>query len=178
MSGESASAIHRNQVDLVDFIDWSGVECLNQSTSQSVPNALKQGYREDDGLNLESDADEQLLIYIPFTQVIKLHSILIKGSEEEGPKTVKLYSNKEHMGFSNVNEFPPSDTVVLSPDNIKGKPVLLKYVKFQNVRSLTIFIEDNQSGSDITKVQKIALFGSTVETTDMKGLKKIEDHQH
>ncbi|KAF3968978.1 hypothetical protein CMV_007191 [Castanea mollissima] len=178
MSGESASAIHRNQVDLVDFIDWSGVECLNQSTSHSVPNALKQGYREDDGLNLESDADEQLLIYIPFTQVIKLHSILIKGSEEEGPKTVKLYSNKEHMGFSNVNDFPPSDTVVLSPDNIKGKPVLLKYVKFQNVRSLTIFIEDNQSGSDITKVQKIALFGSTVETTDMKGLKKIEDHQH
>ncbi|KAK7836655.1 PITH domain-containing protein At3g04780 [Quercus suber] len=178
MSGESASAIHRNQVDLVDFIDWSGVECLNQSTSHSVPNALKQGYREDDGLNLESDADEQLLIYIPFTQVIKLHSILIKGSEEEGPKTVKLYSNKEHMGFSNVNDYPPSDTVVLSPDSIKGKPVLLKYVKFQNVRSLTIFIEDNQSGSDITKVQKIALFGSTVETTDMKGLKKIEDHQH
>ncbi|KAK2995963.1 hypothetical protein RJ640_026002 [Escallonia rubra] len=178
-----------------------------------------QGYREDEGLNLESDADEQLLIYIPFTQVIKLHSIVVKGPEEEGawkiighlllsslasfrssqaeaflcgawetlvrnigektplsPKTVKLYSNKEHMGFSNVNDFPPSDTAVLSEDNIKGKPVVLKYVKFQNVRSLTIFIEDNQSGSDITKVQKIGLYGSTVETTDMKGLKKVEDH--
>uniref|UniRef100_A0A2N9HKI0 PITH domain-containing protein n=1 Tax=Fagus sylvatica TaxID=28930 RepID=A0A2N9HKI0_FAGSY len=161
MSGESASAIHRSQVDLVDFVDWSGVECLNQSTSHSVVNALKQGYREDDGLNLESDADEQLLIYIPFTQVIKLHSILIKGTEEEGPKTVKLYSNKEHMGFSNVSDFPPSDTAVLSPDNIKGNPVPLKYVKFQNVRSLTIFIEDNQSDAEITKVQKIALFGTT-----------------
>lgn len=43
-----------------------------------------QGYREDEGLNLESDADEQLLIYIPFTQVIKLHSIAINGTEEEG----------------------------------------------------------------------------------------------
>ncbi|KAG2694088.1 hypothetical protein I3843_08G120100 [Carya illinoinensis] len=176
MSGDSASAIQRSQVDLVDFIDWSGVECLNQSTSHSLPNALKQGYREDDGLNLESDADEQLLIYIPFTQVIKLHSLLIKGPEEEGPKTVKLYSNKENMGFGNVNDFPPSDTAVLSPDSLKGKPIVLKYVKFQNVRSLTIFIEDNHSGSDITKVQKIALFGTTVETTDMKGLKKIEDH--
>ncbi|RVW38104.1 PITH domain-containing protein [Vitis vinifera] len=96
MSAESATAIQRNQAklysdymtsdqaDLLDFIDWTGVECLNQSTSQSLANALKQGYREDDGLHLESDADEQLLIYIPFTQVIKLHSIAIKGPEEEG----------------------------------------------------------------------------------------------
>lgn len=30
------------QVDLLDFIDWSGVECLNQSSSHSLPNALKQ----------------------------------------------------------------------------------------------------------------------------------------
>ncbi|CAK9143057.1 unnamed protein product [Ilex paraguariensis] len=176
MSAESASAVPRSQVDLLDFIDWSGVECLNQNGAHSLPNALKQGYREDEGLNLESDADEQLLMYLPFTQVIKLHSFAITGPEEEGPKTVKLFSNKEHMGFSNVNDFPPSDTAVLSVDDLKGKPVVVKYVKFQNVRSLTIFIEDNQSGSDITKVQKIILYGTTVETTDMKGLKKVEDH--
>ncbi|TYG47012.1 hypothetical protein ES288_D11G303800v1 [Gossypium darwinii] len=147
-AAESATAIQRNQVDLLDFIDWSGVECLNQSSGHSLSNALKQGYRED--------------------EVVKLHSIDVKGSEEEGPKTVKLFRNREHMGFSNVNDFPPSDTA--------GKSVALKCVKFQNVRSLTIFIEDNQSGSEITKVQKTALYGSTVETTDMKGLKKIEEH--
>lgn len=100
------------QVDLVDFVDWTGVECLNQSTSHSLVNAMKkvlsnlplssrdlllqlssdqitplvraQGYREVDDLHLESDADEQLLIYIPFMQVVKLHSVLIKGPEEEG----------------------------------------------------------------------------------------------
>lgn len=71
----------------------------------------------------------------------------------------------------------------------QGKPVVLKYVKFQNVRryfkfipinillcflltfqvevshytciSLTIFIEDNQSDSEITRVQKIGLCGTT-----------------
>ncbi|XP_012845653.1 PREDICTED: PITH domain-containing protein At3g04780 [Erythranthe guttata] len=176
MSGESASVIPRNQVDLVEFVDWSSVECLNQSGTHSLPNALKQGYREDEGLHLESDADEQLLIYIPFNQVIKLHSIAIKGPEEEGPKTVKLFVNREHMGFSNVNDYPPSDTAIFSEDNLTGKTVVVKYVKFQNVRSLTIFIEENQSGSETTKVQKIILYGTTVETTDMKGLKKIEDH--
>ncbi|KAE8670936.1 PITH domain-containing protein [Hibiscus syriacus] len=161
-TAESATAIQRNQVDLLDFIDWSGVECLNQCSQAGNSLLAILGYREDEGLNLESDADEQLLIYIPFTQVVKLHSIVVKGSEEEGPKTVKLFTNREHMGFSNINDFPPSDTAVLSPDNLKGKPVVVKYVKFQNVRSLTIFIEDNQSGSEITKVQKIALYGSTL----------------
>ncbi|KAL2942565.1 hypothetical protein RDABS01_030915 [Bienertia sinuspersici] len=174
---------------------------------------MNQGYREDDGLILESDADEQLLIYIPFTQIIKLHSIVIKGPEEEahrhfetsqnmvsrtpdkslsvpiayssrvvlGPKTVKLYSNKEHMGFSNVNDFPPSDTAVLSTENLKvtavWKPSSFEVCQIPKCSKLTIFIEDNQSESELTKVQKIALYGSTVETTDMKGLKKIED-QH
>ncbi|KAL6638037.1 hypothetical protein ACP70R_025609 [Stipagrostis hirtigluma subsp. patula] len=173
----SAVQIPRGQVDLVDFIDWSGVECLNQDSSHNIVNALKQGYREDDGLYLASDADEQLLIYIPFTQVVKLHSALFKGPEEEGPKTVKLFSNKEHMGFSNVNDYPPSDSLDLSANHlVENKPVTLKYVKFQNVRSLTIFIEDNQSGSDISKIQKIALYGTTVDTTNMKDLKKIEEH--
>ncbi|KAE8675159.1 Purple acid phosphatase 15 [Hibiscus syriacus] len=76
-------------------------------------------------------------------------------------KDGEIFTNREHMGFSNVSDFPPSDAAILSPDNLKGKPLVLKYVKFQNVRSLTIFIEDNQSGSEITKVQKIALYGST-----------------
>ncbi|XP_062214333.1 PITH domain-containing protein At3g04780-like [Phragmites australis] len=172
-----AVQVPRGQVDLVDFIDWSGVECLNQDSSHNIANALKQNYRDDEGLYLASDSDEQLLIYIPFMQVVKLHSALFKGPEEEGPKTVKLFSNKEHMGFSNVNDYPPSDSLDLSSNHlVENKPLTLKYVKFQNVRSLTIFIEDNQGGSDISKIQKIALYGTTVDTTNMKDLKKIEEH--
>ena len=38
--------VPRGQVDLVDFIDWTGVECLNQDSSHSIVNALKQvGHR-------------------------------------------------------------------------------------------------------------------------------------
>ncbi|TYG95795.1 hypothetical protein ES288_A11G296700v1 [Gossypium darwinii] len=164
-AAESATAIQETKL-----ISWTlliGLE-LNALTKALVTPCPMLSSREDEGFNLESDADEQLFIYIPFTQVVKLHSIVVKGSEEEGPKTVKLFRNREHMGFSNVNDFPPSDTA--------GKPVAVKCVKFQNVRSLTIVIEDNQSGSEITKIQKTALYGSTEETTDMKGLKQIEEH--
>ncbi|CAN1790856.1 PITH domain-containing protein At3g04780 [Linum perenne] len=94
------------------------------------------------------------------------------------PKTVKLFSNKEHMGFMYRISYSCFISQELSVSNVSSvwKPVALTYVKFQNVRSVTIFIEDNQSKGHVNKVQKIAFFGSTVETTDMKGLKKIEDH--
>jgi hypothetical protein len=50
--------------DLLDFIDWSQVECLNEDPKHPAANALKQGYREQDDLVLASDADEQLLLSI------------------------------------------------------------------------------------------------------------------
>jgi hypothetical protein len=43
-----------------------------------------QGYREDNGLHVGSDANEQLLLYIPFNQVVKLQSLIIKGPADEG----------------------------------------------------------------------------------------------
>ncbi|CAN1124673.1 PITH domain-containing protein At3g04780 [Linum perenne] len=137
----------------------------------------------------------ELKVYGFNDKVVKLHSISLKGPEEKGPKTVKLFSNKEHMGFMYRISYSCFISQELSVSNVSsvcirttffiltvvafycvGKPVALTYVKFQNVRSVTIFIEDNQSKGHVNKVQKIAFFGSTVETTDMKGLKKIEDH--
>ena len=47
--------------------------------------------RDDEGLFLASDSDEQLLIYIPFMQVVKLHSALFKGPEEEGKICKSLF---------------------------------------------------------------------------------------
>ncbi|KAJ7524041.1 hypothetical protein O6H91_18G074400 [Diphasiastrum complanatum] len=170
-----AAAFQSGLADLVECIDWSSVECLNEKDDHTFSNAVKQGYREDDGLHLESDADEQLLLYIPFNQVVKLHSLVVKGPAEEGPKTVKLYANRQNMGFSNVGDFPVNDTIILSADHLSGRPVQLKYVKFQNVRSVTVFIEDNQETTEVTKIQKLAFLGSTVETTNMSELKKISN---
>jgi hypothetical protein len=37
-----SASVPRGQVDLVDFIDWTGVECLNQDPAHPIANALKQ----------------------------------------------------------------------------------------------------------------------------------------
>ena len=60
-----------------------------------------QGYREDDGLLLESDTDEQILIHIPFQQAARLTGIIIKSSAADGhaPKNIKLFVNQPTIGF-------------------------------------------------------------------------------
>ena len=49
-------------VDLEVKIAWNGCEVLNATKANTLGNAVKQGLRDQEGLLLESDADEQLLI--------------------------------------------------------------------------------------------------------------------
>lgn len=58
--------------DLLEHVDFKALECLNEHPSHTVANALKQGYREDDLLVLQSDTDEQLCVNIHFHQKVKL----------------------------------------------------------------------------------------------------------
>lgn len=52
------------QKDLLDVIDFQNSEVLNSKTANSgLNNCLKQGYRDQDELFLESDADEQVTIW-------------------------------------------------------------------------------------------------------------------
>ncbi|XP_049390028.1 probable ubiquitin-conjugating enzyme E2 24 [Solanum stenotomum] len=149
------------KVDLLNFVDLRSVQCLNGSRIHCISNALEKDYRVFNGLNLESVADEQLLIYVPFMQPINLHSLVIGGPVEEGPKTVKLFANKRHFDLSDAAKTTPRETVILSEDNLRGTIVKLNQVKFQSIHSVTIFIEDNQYGSELTRVQRIYLFGTS-----------------
>ncbi|KAK9806283.1 hypothetical protein WJX72_008448 [[Myrmecia] bisecta] len=162
------------QTDMLEFIEWPSVECLNQQPAHSVENAIKQGYRDSD-VFLESDTDEQLLIHIPFNTAVKLHSLVIKGAESKshGPRRVKLFINKPSLGFADASDLPAVQEFELSEEDLEGKPLLLKFVKFQRVNVLTVFIEDNQGDEDTTRVQKIALFGQGGETMNVNEIKKV-----
>ncbi len=53
------SKMAKEAKDLIDLIEWPALEVLNLR-GDTAPNALKQGYRDQDELVLESDADEQV----------------------------------------------------------------------------------------------------------------------
>ena len=46
-----------------------------------APLASHCSYREDDGLYLESDTDEQLLIHVPFNSACKLAGLVVKSTK-------------------------------------------------------------------------------------------------
>lgn len=174
--GEGSGQSYGPHVELSPFIAKSGCECLNESDDHPLAHCLdnsKQTY-------LESDCDEQLIITMAFSQPIKLHSIKIRAPEEYGPKTLKLFLNQpSSLDFDKAESAEPIQQIDLKPDDLveDAKPVQLKYVKFQNVNSLTIFVKDNQTDKDTTRISQLVLIGSPVAATNMNEFKRIGGKQ-
>lgn len=165
------------QADLLEYIDFRSVECLNQHPAHPIGNALKQGYRDDQGLYLESDTDDQLLIHIPFNQAVKLNSLVIKSSETKGkgPRSIRLFKNTPSIGFGEAENAPSIQDFVLTEKDLEGEALTLRFVKFQSLTSLSIFVANNQGDEENTIIQKIAIFGQSGETMNVADIKKAGD---
>jgi hypothetical protein len=57
-----------------------------------------------------------------------------------GPRKVKLFSNRLHMGFDQAEDDPASQDIELKEADLAdgATPTVLKLVKFQNLDSLTV----------------------------------------
>lgn len=51
--------------------------------------------------------------------------------------------------------------------------VNLRFVKFQNVQNIQLFIKDNQNGSDKTQLDRLQFIGAPIVTTKMDDFKRI-----
>jgi len=176
-TGDSSSGqSYGPHVDLTTFITKGGCECLNESDDHPLAHCLDG--RKD--TYLESDCDEQLIITIAFSQPIKLHSIKLRAPNEYGPKSLKFFLNQpSSLDFDKAESSEPVQLVVLKTDDLSddAEPVQLKYVKFQNVNSLTIFVKDNQTGTETTRIGQLILIGSPVAATNMNEFKRIGGKQ-
>mmetsp|Transcript_37141 Transcript_37141/g.61511 ORF Transcript_37141/g.61511 Transcript_37141/m.61511 type:complete len:186 (-) Transcript_37141:412-969(-) len=157
-------------VDLANCIDTSKSMVLNANNADALKSVLGSGTGE----ALKSDADEQLLISVVFTQPVKLQSIGIAAPVEHAPKTVKLFVNAINVDFSDVEDLPPTQTLTFSAADAAPSqpPKLLQYVKYQNVTSLVVFIADNTADGEVSAVQRLTLTGIPVHTTNMNDLAK------
>jgi len=174
--------------DLYKEVDKERCSALNETEAGSVKNILRPWEKRlDPEPVMVSDADEQLLIFLPFYSAVKITSISVIGSGgEQNPKTMKVFLNSETMDFPTAEATEPVQTWELVSDNSKGEVEYpTKITKFQNVRTvgwdgtisrlmqmdrlsrnlfdigaqMWIFISDN-FGAEETSLQYIGLKGT------------------
>ncbi|VDL74193.1 unnamed protein product [Nippostrongylus brasiliensis] len=157
------------QSDITSLIDKKQMECLNGDDSTPLTGFLE-------GLNvLRSDCDEQLIISLPFTQPVKVHSIMMKGTSEKTPKSVRIFSNlPKTLDFDGANSVAALQTLEFS-EKAQSEPELLqlKYVKFQNVNNIQLFVENNQGGGDVTELEVLKIYGTPLSGVNMSEFKRI-----
>ena len=162
--------IVKGHMDLGSFISSKGCECLNESDEHTLEHGLssKGGY-------LESDCDEQLIINLEFSQNVKLHSLMMYAPEDKGPKTIKIFQNlTKSLDFDSAESMAGSQEFELTAADVKeGALIPLRYVKFQNVGSVTIFVKDNLGGGDVTQIDHLSFVGTPVGTTNMTDFKRV-----
>ena len=159
--------------DLLESIHWSGCEVLNATKTDAVSSLLKQGLRDQELMIVESDADEQLLISIAFKAKVKVHSMAIKApADGRAPKSLKLFVNKPSMDCSDGESMVADQEIELSAEQL-GERLELKFVKFQNVDRLTLFIHANQGAEDSTALSGIKLWGAGLAQTNMSEFKRV-----
>ncbi|KAK9417808.1 putative Thioredoxin-like protein 1 [Seiridium unicorne] len=188
----------RGYSDISDIIDIRGLELLNADSEFSVrtlfnkpkPAALGKSSPEAKDW-VESDTDEQLLLFIPLNSAVKLHTIQITsvppeaGDDEDEdeipmrPKTIKLFTNRPHnLGFDEADDIPPTQEIEINEGdwNANGTAnISLRFVRFQNITSLVLFVVDGDGDSEKVRLDRVRLIGESGEKREMGKLEKIGD---
>jgi len=161
-------------IDMSDKIEKSSCYARNVASGYPMTNL----FIGDSRLGCKSDADEQLIIHIEFQEFVKMHSIkLIEFNSgidpEQRPTIVKIFVNRVNIGFEDVDDFDPTTVLELAADDLSesSDPIPLKYVLFQRVKSITLFVEDN-AGGEISALGGMKILGRPVASTNMKDFKK------
>ncbi|KAF1333124.1 Thioredoxin-like protein, partial [Globisporangium splendens] len=151
--------------DLADSFSRSECYCLNENPNHPFGNL----FVGDGTLQLKSDADGTTLA----DELLCLN--VGDYFAETAPRVVKLFANRTSLGFSDAGDIEPTQTIELTDEDLEpNKEIELRFVKFQRVKSVTIFVEEN-NGAEETVISGLKLFGERIAGTNMNDLKKISD---
>ncbi|KAJ6043954.1 hypothetical protein N7499_006459 [Penicillium canescens] len=202
-SGEAwiGGTVAKGYSDITDQVDPKGLELLNRDTELAAPRTLfdtskpsslagkgKSKAESSSADWVESDTDEQLMLYIPFQSTLKVHSLQITslppadGDDETPmrPRSIHVYKNTAHvLGFDEADGIPPVQKVEIQAGDWDEKTatatVGLRFVNFQNVTSLVLFFVDGDGDSEKLRVDRIRVIGEAGEKRSMGKLEKIGD---
>ena len=81
----------------------------------------------------------------------------------QAPKTIKIYANRQTLGFDDADSIKETQTLELEPKDFEDDAVVnLRFVKFQNITSLVVCILRERERGDIDLRVKLILFAIIV----------------
>lgn len=152
-------------------------ECLNQNDDHPLDNIFKEGTDS----RLESDVDEQLVLHVTFSQPIKLHSLMLMAEPlDNAPRTIKIFVNRTDIDFDDAETETATQELEMTRETYEEKKGVanLRYVRFQNVNSLSIFVKDNLDDDDVSVISQLAFIGTPVDATaNVSAIRQDEEEQ-
>ena len=186
------ASLPRGYDDVSSSVESPGLDFMNVSSeaggAKSVFESSAPSKAADKKDWIESDTDEQLMLFIPFQSTLKVHGLHITScppaddDEVMRPKTIQLYTNRSNvLGFDEADGVAPTQTITIEEGMWDAKTstvrIDLRFVKFQNVTSLVVFVVDGDGEGEKTRVDRIRIIGESGETRKMGKLEKIGDEQ-
>lgn len=165
-----------------DLIFTPNAEILNtNASSDQIKDVLDP---KSENAVIKSDADSQLLLYLPLQNKTKVHSLVLKAqattdNEDEDiqlPNKIKVWANTPGpISFddaaSGVKALHQGD-ITFDQNNVAK--VELRFVLFQNVTSLLVFL-DGEDEDASTVINHIGLIGHRGESMSQGKLVKQDD---
>ncbi|KHJ35930.1 putative thioredoxin protein [Erysiphe necator] len=200
--------IPRGFNDITEEVDLKGLDLLNANNEfgsaqvlfdNQKPSGLKDDINSSVDIKdwVQSDTDEQLMLYIPFRSVLKIHSLQVTSAPPKSsldqrqvevtmrPKIIQIFSNRANiLGFEEAEQIMATQTITLNEsdwDDRGTATLILRMVKFQNVSSLVLYIvdgvidEQSSNSSCRTRLDRIRIIGDSGEKRDQGVLERYKD---
>lgn len=139
--------------NLYGCIDKMNVHGLNLTVPEDAQAVIKPwDERNDTTKSAESGVDDQIIIHVPFTQNVRVRSILLKlGRGEVAPRHLRIYANHTTIvDFAEAEEVTPNLNISLLEGEIGVTEYPLRSAAFANVHSLSLFFSEAAGGESLT----------------------------
>ena len=152
---------------LYAFVDKDKMRGYNvmQGEDQVAQVCKSWDQRRDTSLFVDSDCDDEMILFVPFVSVVKVKKICIRGGEDGMcPRSCRIFVNREDIDFENAEEMPADQVLEMADEHRQELDYPTKVALFRNVQSLTMFFKGN-FGADISRLYYLGFKG---EHTDLK----------
>jgi len=147
--------------NLYSRIDRDNIVALN---AEGRPSSVIKPWHErmDEDVYLESDADDQMIMRIPFTGSVKLRALLLKaGPGDQTPAKVALFNNVEHLDFTEITEHKPTQEFEMPQGREVGEYHVMS-AKFPAATSVTLYFPSSQ-GATTSRIYYVGFLGQWSE---------------